>query len=299
MERYLTENRRYQQTTTSSTSVEAGEESSGSSNNYKRYRSHSETEATIFERACNYRRLMASSEHSPSNNPFRSAAEQQNNNNNNIGINSANINTIRSSVSSRHLAQQQQQQVGYGGGGGSGECYTSTSSTFNFNSVMSKTLSETYLGQYPLSALPRSSSILQMLEHGPLPPPSHASAASCWSSGSQSPQFSTPPPKSQTRRNSIKSSKAQTMSLQSSDRVDAFADSGKSPTTTGANNNSKNNNSSNSNCHSGGSASSSVKRTLSSESVSSQSSVLIGDLERDACPPPTTGFLCIGLQFDK
>lgn len=42
---------------------------------------------------------------------------------------------------------------------------------------------------------------------------------------------------------------------------------------------------------------SALKRAISCDSVSSESSVVLGDLEQIA--PPVTGSLCIGLQFDK
>lgn len=40
-----------------------------------------------------------------------------------------------------------------------------------------------------------------------------------------------------------------------------------------------------------------IKRAMSCESVSSQSSVVISDLEQYV--PPVTGNLCVGLQYDK
>lgn len=45
---------------------------------------------------------------------------------------------------------------------------------------------------------------------------------------------------------------------------------------------------------------SNLKRAMSSDSVNSESSVLMGDLEQQSNPTPTvTGQLCVGLQYDK
>lgn len=124
--------------------------------------------------------------------------------------------------------------------------------TFNSNnSVLSKTLSETYLGQYALS---RTSAILDNGPPSPVP---------TWTFGA----------KSLLRQSSATSLHKPTSNVGA---MESHSLQDK-PTTYGDN--------------------TSFRRTISCESVSSESSVLISDLELQT--PPVTGYLCIGLQYDK
>lgn len=250
----------------------------------RRYRSHSETEATIFERSfalSQHRRLTLLT-----NNPF-------------LG---PNLLPQHANNSSHHnYYQQQQQQQAYKNSTFAGSparnsinksnnphqrwCSSNNNNNKNsavnsnpYNPVMSKTLSETYLGQFiansstPTVSLPRSSSILMLLEqhqqqqhHGPpLSPTLPPWACSEGNEGREG-----------CGSNDKSSAKSQ---WTNSEKVNVYA------------------------------SGTLFKRTLSSESVSSESSVLIADLESSsgnkstsiaASAPPVTGYLCVGLQYDK
>lgn len=297
-------------------------------NHQRRYRSHSETEATIsiFDRLLSQQRRMLLSQSkggggsggmssiSSNNNPFLSPDLLQHENGapwtmtRNPLIRSNGMMMKQNFIEDQ---QQQQQQMCSRALTNSNPHPSSSSPAADEKPyALSKTVSETYLGQFmAASALPRSSSILQLLEqqqqlnHGPPSPTlpwaafmdmngsggggrerngKSGAAAGGWNNSS----------KQNTRRRSSMESGAGAAAVDVSaiERVNLLANS----------------------CAGSGGY---FKRTLSSESVSSQSSVLITDLESSTSaavggvgpggveqglrPPPVTGYLCVGLQYDK
>lgn len=256
----------------------------------RRYRSHSETEATIFERnfiLSQHRRLSMLS-----NNPFLGPELSLQNTNNSHHQNyypqqqsgyknspftgSPTRNLLHKSNNPHHYVKQEQER--WCSSNIINHNNNSALTSNPYNPVISKTLSETYLGQFmassaaPTSSLPRSSSILMLLEqhhqqhHGP-------------------PLSPTVP---------------QWAFIEGNERRDGCGSNGKSSAKSQWTNSEK------VNVYASGGAS--FKRTLSSESVSSESSVLLADLESSsgskststaANAPPVTGYLCVGLQYDK
>lgn len=284
------------------------------SNYQRRFRSHSETEATIFD----HRRMLMGQQQQQrrmlytghNNNPFLSsdllqqhqyeARKCYNNGGSSGPATPAKTGMlIRSNGMMIKQQQEQQEQLELRRNSyNPGEPYNPT--------MLSKTVSETYLGQFMAATLPRSSSILQLLEqhqNGPpsptLLPPSDYNQSTAWAAV-----------ETRRERNGNASSCMKSGggggggvaswskhnladNVDASARVNVFASS----------------------CTSGN-GSGSFKRTLSSESVSSQSSVLIADLESSSAlagasgghlssaasggtGPSVTGYLCVGLQYDK
>lgn len=280
-------------------------------NYQRRFRSHSETEATIFDRLVNQqqRRMMLSN--NTSNNPFLVGPDL---------LHHESSPSSRSQLirSSGMLIQQSQQE----GEGTNNNCYAYNSgpgaaaedSCITNPTAILRTVSETYLGQFrATSALPRSSSILQLLEQHhhhhqhygqppPLSPTLPRATTFMESNGGGRGRAGKERNSNSNSNNCMKSGGAwgkHSTSAAGSEKANVFGDSATA-----------------------------FKRTLSSESVSSQSSVLIGDLESSLAtttpttsghnplslastttavaaaaaeegPPPVTGYLCVGLQYDK
>lgn len=259
----------------------------------RRYRSHSETEATIFDRLLNQqqRRMMLSS-----NNPFLSPDLLQ-------------PHESHSSSSSTQQQQTRGQQMMPRSNGmmlkqRENECTNNninktgppvqdsnpqTNNNNNNHKPILRTVSETYLGQFrATSALPRSSSILQLLEqqhnhYGP--PPLSPTLPFVESNGGAGRGRAVAGKERNGNSNNNRAGWGKHSTSNAIGKVTVFGDS----------------------------STQLFKRTLSSESVSSQSSVLIADLEPSSAtaghnpvsggsaegPPPITGYLCVGLQYDK
>lgn len=274
----------------------------------RRFRSHSETEATIFDQLVNQqqRRMMLSN--NTSNNPFLAGPDL---------LHHESSPSSRSQLirSSGMLIKQSQQE---GEGTNNNNCYAYNSgpgaaaedSCITNPTAILRTVSETYLGQFrATSALPRSSSILQLLEQHhhhhhhygqppPLSPTLPRATTFMESNGGGRGRAGKERNSNSNSNNCMKSGGAwgkHSTSAAGSEKANVFGDSATA-----------------------------FKRTLSSESVSSQSSVLIGDLESSLAtttpttsghnplstttavaaaaeegPPPVTGYLCVGLQYDK